>query len=420
MKIISLITLITMISTATQAQSTASDTLKRGEYLTRAADCVVCHTMEGGKPFAGGRPFKTPIGTIYSTNITADQETGIGNWSDEDFLRALHEGKDRDGENLYPAMPYTSYTLLTKEDVQLIKEYLFSLPPVEFNNKKNEIIFPFNSRIAISVWNLINFKNRRFKPDEKMKDTWNRGAYLVEALGHCGECHTPRNILLGTKTKERYAGAILDGWYAFNITDDKTAGIGSWSQKDIVEYLRHGTVEKSQAAGPMAEVIEHSTSYLTDTDLKAMAYYLSTIEGKNPNEETRGRTSWGSLDQSVEIFRGEPFPTANVDGVHLYLGNCASCHSYNGAGSKNNYYPSLIHNSSVGAPAINNLVMVILNGVQRDTDEEEIFMPAFSNRLNDKEIALLANYILQQFGRPQLSVTAEEVEKLRQFNPSIK
>jgi mono/diheme cytochrome c family protein len=187
---------------------------------------VACHTAEGGEPFAGGSPFKTPMGTLYSTNITPDRETGIGEWTDEEFAQALQEGKGRHGENLYPAMPYTSYTLITDEDVQLIKDYFFSLPPVRRPDQKDEMIFPFNVREGLSAWKLIDFKSGRFQPDDKKDTKWNRGAYLVEALGHCGECHTPRDITMAMKSSERYAGAMLDGWHAFNLTSDKAAGIG--------------------------------------------------------------------------------------------------------------------------------------------------------------------------------------------------
>ena len=406
-----LVTLVSLALVGFQVQADSADRIKRGEYLARAADCTACHTAEGGEPFAGGLPFKTPMGTLYSTNITPDKETGIGTWSDEEFMRALREGKGKHGENLYPAMPYTSYTLITDEDVQLIKEYLFSLPPVKRRDQKDDMTFPFNVRQGLSAWKLIDFDDRRFQPNEKMNDKWNRGAYLVEALGHCGECHTPRDITMGMKADERYAGAILDGWHAFNITSDKAAGIGDWSQDDIVDYLRSGDAAgKGQAAGPMAEVIENSTRHLTDTDLQAMAYYISTLEAKNPDKETRGRTTFGSNDQSVLWVRGEPFKS---DGPQLYLGNCATCHRYTGEGIGDGYYPSLIHNSSVGASTANNLIMAILNGVQRQTNDGQVFMPAFASTLSDQDIATLVNHVRQQFGQPQPIVEADDVRKLR-------
>jgi len=411
MKTSALIALVLLTFTISQVQAATADRIEQGEYLTRAADCVACHTDDGGEPFAGGSPFKTPMGTLYSTNITPDRETGIGTWSDEQFMRAVREGKGKHGENLYPAMPYTSYTLLTDEDVQLIKDYLFSLPPVRRRDQKDDMIFPFNVREGLSAWKLVDFDNRRFQPDDKKDDKWNRGAYLVEALGHCGECHTPRDITMGMKSSERYAGAMLEGWHAFNISSDKAAGIGDWSQDNIVDYLRSGHAGgKGQAAGPMAEVIENSTRYLTDADLQAMAYYISTLEPKNPDKETRGRTTWGSVDPSVATLRGKPF---KAEGAQLYLGNCATCHSYSGEGIGDGYYPSLINNSAVGAATTNNLIMAILNGVQRRTNQGEVFMPAFASTLSDQEVASLAGHVLQQFGQPQLKITAEDVKKLR-------
>ena len=411
MKTSALIALASLTFTAFQVQAATADRIERGEYLTRAADCMPCHTAPGGEPFAGGAPFKTPMGTLYSSNITPDKETGIGTWSNEEFSRAVREGKSKNGENVYPAMPYTSYTLLTDEDIQLIKEYIFSLPPVKREDQKGTKLFAFDVRLGVSAWDLIEFDNRRFQPNDQKDDKWNRGAYLVEALGHCGECHTPRDIAMAMKSSERYAGAMLEGWHAFNITSDKAAGIGDWSQDDIVDYLRSGHARgKAQAAGPMAEVIENSTRYLTDADLQAMAYYISTLESKNLDKETRGRSTWGSVDTSVATLRGKPF---KAEGAQLYLGNCAACHRYSGEGIGDGYYPSLLNNSAVGAATTNNLIMAILNGVQRRTNQGEIFMPAFASTLSDQEIASLAGHVLQQFGQPQLKITAEDVKKLR-------
>lgn len=290
--------------------SADANLIARGEYLTKAADCVACHTTKEGKPFAGGLAFKTPMGTLYSPNITPDKETGIGSWTDEEFLRALHEGKGKNGENLYPAFPYTSYTLLTDDDVKAIKAYLFSLPAVHQPNRENEMPFPFNQRWGLWFWNLVNFEGQRFQPDTSKDAQWNQGAYFVEALGHCGECHTPRNITMGMKDSKAYSGADIDGWTAFNITSDPHAGIGGWSQEQVVQYLRSGHVDgKAQAAGPMAEVIENSTRHLTDSDLNAMAVYLRTLKPLNPDDETKSRSDWGQSATSVNSLRGVMLPT---------------------------------------------------------------------------------------------------------------
>jgi mono/diheme cytochrome c family protein len=213
--------------TGAPANLANADLVARGEYLTRAADCAACHTVPGGKPFAGGLPFKLPmIGTIYSTNITPDQETGIGAWSDEQFLKALHKGIGKDGKHLYPAFPYTSYALMTDSDVLSIKAYLLTLKPVNYTPPPNNISFPFNQRYLMMFWNALFKPSHRFRPNQDQPAEWNRGAYLVEALGHCGDCHTPRNILFGLNNKRKFAGALIQGWKAYNITPDLHWGIG--------------------------------------------------------------------------------------------------------------------------------------------------------------------------------------------------
>lgn len=395
--------------------SANADLIARGEYLTKAADCVACHTTKDGKPFAGGLAFKTPMGTLYSPNITPDKATGIGSWTDEEFLRALHEGKGKNGENLYPAFPYTSYTLLKDDDVKAIKAYLFSLPAVHQPNRENDMPFPFNQRWGLWFWNLVNFDGQRFEPDSSKDAQWNQGAYFVEALGHCGECHTPRNITMGMKDSKAYAGTEIDGWTAFNITSDPHAGIGGWSQEQIVQYLRSGHVDgKAQAAGPMAEVIENSTRHLTDSDLNAMAVYLRTLKPLNPDDETKSRSDWGQPATSVNTLRGMPFTADNnTEGARLYLGNCASCHGFTGEGVQDGYYPSLMKNSVVGASAPNNLINVILHGVSRKTNDGEVFMPGFANTLTDEQVVSLSNYLLQQFGQPALNIKADDVKSLR-------
>ncbi|CNI01862.1 putative cytochrome C [Yersinia frederiksenii] len=400
---------------ASGSASADADLIARGEYLTKAADCVACHTTKDGKPFAGGLAFKTPMGTLYSPNITPDKATGIGSWTDEEFLRALHEGKGKNGENLYPAFPYTSYTLLKDDDVKAIKAYLFSLPAVHQPNRENDMPFPFNQRWGLWFWNLVNFDGQRFEPDSSKDAQWNQGAYFVEALGHCGECHTPRNITMGMKDSKAYAGTEIDGWTAFNITSDPHAGIGGWSQEQIVQYLRSGHVDgKAQAAGPMAEVIENSTRHLTDSDLNAMAVYLRTLKPLNPDDETKSRSDWGQPATSVNTLRGMPFTADNnTEGARLYLGNCASCHGFTGEGVQDGYYPSLMKNSVVGASAPNNLINVILHGVSRKTNDGEVFMPGFANTLTDEQVVSLSNYLLQQFGQPALNIKADDVKSLR-------
>src|SRR6202050_3581743 len=223
--------------TGVPASLAGADQIKRGEYLARAADCEVCHTAPGGAAFAGGLAIPLPFGTLYSTNITSDKETGIGNYSDADFLSALHRGIRRDGARLYPAMPYTSYTYISDDDALAIKAYLFSLPAVHAAPPENTLQFPFNQRWAMLFWSAVFNPDARFALYTSKSAEWNRGAYLAEALAHCGECHTPRNLAFALDNRKKFAGALAAGWRAFNITSDKRTGIGGWSDDQLASYL---------------------------------------------------------------------------------------------------------------------------------------------------------------------------------------
>src|SRR5579863_6609851 len=252
--------------------------VERGEYLARAADCMVCHTAQGGKEYAGGLGFKLPFGTLYSTNITPDKETGIGNYSDQDFLNAVHRGIRRDGARLYPAMPFTSYTYISDADALAIKAYLFSLPPVRAVAPENTLMFPFNQRWAMIFWSVLFDPDTRFEPDTSKSPEWNRGAYLAEALAHCGECHTPRNLAFALDNRKKFAGALTAGWRAFNISSDKTTGVGGWSDGDLTSYLSIGhAAGHGTASGPMGEAVDQSFSQLAPEDIRALVAYLRTV-----------------------------------------------------------------------------------------------------------------------------------------------
>ncbi len=238
--------------------------IQRGEYLARAADCLVCHTAPGGGDYAGGLAFPLPFGTLYSTNITPDKDTGIGNYSDREFLDAVQRGIRRDGAYLYPAMPFTSYTYMTDADALAIKAYLFSLAPLRSVNRADTLTFPFNQRWLMGVWSLLFSRNARFEPDTAQSPPWNRGAYLAEALAHCGECHTPRNLAFALDNRKKFAGALTAGWRAFNITSDKGSGVGAWSDDELFAYLSTGHASgRGTAAGPMGEAVDKSFSALT-------------------------------------------------------------------------------------------------------------------------------------------------------------
>ncbi len=309
----------------------SADLIARGEYLTRAADCAACHTVPGGKPFAGGLAFKLPmIGTLYSTNITPDAETGIGAWSDDEFVRALHEGIGKDGEHLYPAFPYASYTLMTRDDALAIKAYLFSLKPVKYTPPPNDISFPFNQRYLMAFWNALFSPNHRFRPNVDQPPEWNCGAYLVEALGHCGDCHTPRNILFGLKAHEKFAGEVVQGWKAYNITPDKDWGIGSWSEAQLQNYLGHGHADgRGSASGPMAEVVDNSLRFLSDDDIKAMGIYVTSV----PAVSAAGSAAAVRTPAAKEQVATPTPLSAGGDhlGLRMFEGACIGCHSLTAA-----------------------------------------------------------------------------------------
>src|ERR1700730_9536948 len=263
-----------------------ADPATRGQYLTRAADCVACHTARGGKPFASGRAFKLPFWHALFDDITPDIESGIGGWSDEDFVRALHEGIGKDGEHLYPAFPYPSFTLLTRSDVLAIKRYLFNLKPVRNVPPTNDISFPFNQRYLMGLWNLLFNPGQRFRPNIGQPPEWNRGEYLAEALGHCGDRHTPRNLLQGLSSRRKFAGTVIEGWQAYNITPDPAWGIGDWSDPQFADYLSTGHAPgRGSAAGPMGEAVDDSLRFPVKDDISALMIYLRSVPSIGDSKE---------------------------------------------------------------------------------------------------------------------------------------
>lgn len=404
------------IPTPTPAAAAGSSNLvKRGEYLARAGDCAACHTADKARPFAGGLLINTPFGTIVTPNITPDPDTGIGQWSDADFLRAMHEGIGKGGERLYPAFPYAEYTKITDQDVLAIRAYLNTLTPIHFTPPPNTLKFPFNQRWLMVFWNMFNFDEGRFVPDSKQSTEWNRGAYLVEGLAHCGACHTPRNFTQGLKASSRFSGALQAGWHAYNITSDKNSGVGNWSDNELVSYLSTGVASgRANAAGPMANVVTDSTQYLTREDIDSIVTYLRSVPPISGGE-SRPRDQWGNpAADDATALRGMTINAVN--GAQLFIANCASCHSWTGQGvgaSAPGAYPSLIHHSAVGASDANNLAMVILHGVNRTTKQAHVLMPAFGAQLSDEQVAAITNYVTKQFGNPQSTITVDQVAKLR-------
>jgi mono/diheme cytochrome c family protein len=383
------------------AQSSAGDEVKRGEYLVRAGDCVSCHTKPGGVPFAGGLRMKTPFGDLVSPNITPDPETGIGSWTATDLYRALHDGVGKSVGDLYPAMPYTFYTKVTRADSDAIFAYLRTLKPVRNAVDVNQLKWPFNIRWTMAVWRELYFDEGTFRPDARRGAEWNRGAYLVEGLGHCSACHSPRNVLGAIEKDRAFTGATVDGWFALNLTSNFRTGLGEWTVDQIADYLKTGAAKgKSTTLGDMAQVVHNSLSQLTDADLRAMATYLKSL----PANTSPARAG-----------PGEPVPKP---AAALYLDHCAGCHQAKGRGIPG-VFPPLAGNGVVVAPDPANILKVVLGGVLPRGGY--VPMPAFASTLTDQQIADLANYARTSWGNGAVAnVTPEMVAAMRRTLPAAK
>jgi len=411
---------ITGAASAQDQTATQNDLITRGRYLATAADCAACHTApNSGQPFAGGYAIESPLGKIFSTNITPSKTDGIGTYSEEDFARAVRDGVAKDGSHLYPAMPYTAYAKISDEDISALYAYFMQdVKPIDHAPEKTALPFPFSIRASMSVWNLLFLDKDRFQPDASKSAEWNRGAYLAEALEHCSTCHTPRNLFMAESGSQALSGASIGSWFAPNITSDKVDGIGGWSDEELVQYLRTGHVAgKAQAAGPMAEAIEHSMQHLTEADLKALVVYLRDTKPITTGEATPrydvGEPSTAELD-----LRGLPGQAVTEKGFHIFSGSCAACHQVDGEG--NDHYPSLFHNTATGGDNPDNLIATILFGLSRTIDGVPTFMPAFgenaayTDRLSDKDVADVSNYVLGHFGNGKVTITAADVLRVRE------
>ncbi|MEH6800636.1 MAG: cytochrome c [Halopseudomonas sabulinigri] len=377
-----------------------AELIERGKYLATAADCVACHTTPEGKPFAGGVEFKLPFGSLYSPNITPDKETGIGSWSDEDFVSALHSGVGKDGKHYYPAFPYTSYTLMPEDEVLAIKAYLSSLDPINQAPPENTLSFPFNQRWGMVFWNMLFLDDERFEPEPEQSEQWNRGAYLVQGPGHCAECHTPRNLFQALDSGEPLAGNLIQGWQAYNISSDETHGIGAWSEAELVNYMSKGYAPgKGVAGGPMAEVVNKSLRHLEETDLTAIATYLLSTE---PQQAGIARPETKQLSMPTEMGLGS----------NLFAGACASCHRWDGKGNQSPV-ASLMGLKTVNDPAATNLLGILLTGHAGQEQPVDQRMPRFAEGYSDPELAAVSSFVLQHFGQSGGSVSSEGVAAKR-------
>jgi len=398
----------------------ADDAVERGRYLSVAADCVACHTSpKQGKPYAGGYAIASPLGEIWASNITPSTSHGIGNYTEADFAKAVREGVRKDGARLYPAMPYTSYAKLTDEDIHALYVYFMqAVAPVDEEARTTELPFPFSVRSSMAVWNLLFLDKTPFKPDPAQSAQWNRGAYLVEGLAHCSSCHSPRGLMMQEVGGKAFAGGSLGDWYAPNITSHPISGIGGWTDDELGQYLKTGRAEgKGQAGGGMAEAVTNSLSKLRDEDISAIVTYLRTVPAVADKDATRAAFAWGDAATAPgePAIRGTDAPIAS--GAVLYSGLCASCHGSRGEGSNDGYYPSLVHNSTVGMVRPQNLVATIIGGIDREVDGEHVLMPHFSEgsyvqALSDADIAAVATYVRTTFG-PGDQVTEAQVALIR-------
>jgi mono/diheme cytochrome c family protein len=393
--------------TGVPAKLAQASLVERGEYLARAADCVACHTAQGAQEYAGGLAFKLPFGTLYSTNITPDKETGIGNYSDQDFLGAVHRGTRRDGERLYPAMPFTSYTYMSDADALAIKAYLFSLAPVHAVAPANTLVFPFNQRWAMIVWSALFNADQRFAPDSSRSPEWNRGAYLAEALAHCGECHTPRNLAFALNNRKKFVGAVTAGWRAFNITSDKATGLGAWRDDDIISYLSIGhAAGHGTASGPMGEAVDWSLSRLVPEDIRAVVTYLRSVPAiASPDLPA-------TLAPPAPASHRDGGGTPNARGKMVFEGACVSCHDWTGE-STITPLATLTGSWAVNDPGATNVAQIVISGTKRHTPPGAVSMPAFGGTHSDAEIAAVANYVTARFGSKASRITAQDVAELR-------
>lgn len=426
-------TALLMVSASAFAQAADQQQIDLGRYIATMGDCMACHTVpkSAGKDFAGGYGIESPLGTIWSTNITPSKEHGIGNYSYEDFSRAVRQGVAKDGHQLYPAMPYDAYSGITDEDMKALYAYfMHGVKPVDAPPEHaTDLPFPFSLRFSMKAWNLIYADGKPYTNDPSLSDQLNRGKYLTDTLGHCASCHTPRGTLMGPVAGQYLKGGDVGAWHAPDITGNAATGIGGWSTDQIVAYLKTGRAEgKGQAGGPMAEAVENSFQHMQDSDLQAIAAYLKTVDANAP---AAARASPGAMQKTSPndeaAIRGV-FPQDAHDslktGAQLYSGYCASCHQPGGAGGGNQQYPSLFDNSATGAGNATNLIAAVLYGIDRDAGGYHALMPHFNTGsyvdvLSDQEVADIANYVLATWGNPAAAhVTPADVATSRAGGPT--
>lgn len=386
----------------------SAELIERGAYLARAGNCMGCHTARGGVAFAGGRTIQTPFGAIHSTNITPDSETGIGDWSADDFWRALHNGKGKDGKLLYPAFPFPNYSKVTRSDADAMYAYFRTLEPVRQENREPDLHFPFNNRILLLGWRALFFQPGVYVPAPAQSAEWNRGAYLVQGLGHCNACHSPRNALGATVAGGELSGGLMPmlDWYAASLTGETEAGLGKWEVQDLADLLKTGVSMRGAVSGPMAEVVRDSLQFLTGSDIHAMATYLKSL----PQIET------GSASAAPAMT---PKSQQTLDmGAKLYETHCVECHKAGGEGEPP-HFPPLAGNRALMLASPANPIRAVLHGGYPPSTRGNAYpygMPPFGNTLNDQEIAALISYIRNAWGNQGALVSAGQVNRYREVS----
>ena len=391
---------------AQPAGSAQQALIERGKYLAQAGDCIACHTVPGGKIFSGNRPMPTPFGTLYAPNITPDRQTGIGNWTADEFFKMMRTGRSRNGDLLYPAMPFASYTKVTRADTDAIFAYLRSVPPVRLASRQHDLRFPYNNRALLIGWRTLYFQEGEYEPDRSKSAEWNRGAYLVQGLGHCAMCHTPINALGGSSQERAFQGGLIpmQNWYAPSLTSNKEAGLGTWDIQDIIDLLQKGVSNRGTVYGPMAEVTFNSLQFMTTEDVRAMAVYLKSLPADQPlANDPAAAPARANVTQQF------------THGKRIYDAQCASCHGAQGRGKLPHYPPLAANQSITMTSAVNPIRMVLNGGYPPGTRRNPMpyGMPPFAHELNDSDIAAVVTYIRTAWGNRGAPVGVREVNELR-------
>jgi mono/diheme cytochrome c family protein len=388
-------------------QSFDAALVKRGRDLAAIGNCSTCHTLRGGRDFAGGLPVPTPFGTIYSSNITPDAETGIGRWPEAAFRRAMRSGVDRSGQHLYPTFPYDHFTNVNDEDDQALYAYLMTREPVRAQSRANQLSFPFNQRFVIAGWKLLFLRHGTYQSDATRSAEWNRGGYLVEGLAHCGACHTPRNALGAERASAQFAGGDVDNWHAPAINAQSPAPV-PWNEEALFAYLRDGWhPDHGVARGPMALVVSN-LSEVPDSDVRAIATHMAGVFGApTPDRKRRGDEALAQAKLSAP-----PASNANAAGAAIYAAACATCHEtgrplpFGGV--------NLALSTTISSPDARNAANIVLSGVRPVEGERSPIMPGFAGNMTDGQIAALLNYLRSQFSnQPAWTGVEKTVEAAR-------